>query len=182
MTWLTLAVILLHLTMESAEIYNSAHPAISYSIWSLMKLPYTVALGSVSEGRPDISPNFHHDDDDDIRMTTMSYLGGPWPSSSAPSVDRVQSVSLLESRRKRSSTLRSQRVNSVTIRISMPSSFGFRSWRWYETTIETVAVGIYLYATFVLTSTLFLNADQAIIFSTIMAICLSFVRIFTVLF
>ena len=73
-------------------------------------------------------------------------------------------------------------INSVTGRIAMSSSFGLRIWRWYETIIETVAVGFYLYATFVLTSTLFLNADQAIIFSTIMAICLSIVERLTVLF
>ena len=48
--------------------------------------------------------------------------------------------------------------------------------------IETIAVGIYLYATFVLTSLLFLNADKAIVYATVMAICLSVVRILVVLF
>ena len=72
--------------------------------------------------------------------------------------------------------------NCVTIRMAMPSNFGLRSWRWYEALIETTAVGIYLYATFVLTSLLFLNADKAIIYATVMAICLSVVRILTVLF
>ena len=70
----------------------------------------------------------------------------------------------------------------MTIRIVMPSSFGFRSWKWYETIIETTAVGIYLYATFVLTSLLFLNADKASGYATVMAICLSLVRILVVLF
>ena len=72
--------------------------------------------------------------------------------------------------------------NCVTIRIVMPSNFGFRSWRWYEAIIETIAVGIYLYATFVMTSLLFLNADKAIVYATVMAICLSVVRILVVLF
>ncbi|KAL8983563.1 MAG: hypothetical protein Q9177_004944, partial [Variospora cf. flavescens] len=60
--------------------------------------------------------------------------------------------------------------NCVTIRITMPSSFGLRSWRWYEAAIETMAVGVYLYATFVLTSLLFLNADNAIVYATVMAL------------
>ena len=64
----------------------------------------------------------------------------------------------------------------------MPSSFGFRSWGWYEAIIEAIAVGIYLYATFVLTSLLFLNADKAMMYATTMAICLSVIRILVVLF
>lgn len=173
MIWLLLAVILLHLTMESVEIYSSANPAMSHNIWSLMKLPYIVALGHASEGVP------HHEEE--IGMTSASYFRRTWPST-VPSIERVQRVSLMEPRMERSSASSPQHINSVTIRISMPSSFGFRSWRCYETTIETVAAGVYLYATFVLTSTLFLNADQAMYFSATMAICLSFVRILTVLF
>lgn len=70
----------------------------------------------------------------------------------------------------------------MTIRIAMPSSLGWRSWRSYEAVIGTMAVGVYLYATFVLTSLLFLNADKAIDYATVMAICLSLVRILTVVF
>ena len=83
---------------------------------------------------------------------------------------------------RRSDTSVAYGSNCVTIRVVMPSNFGFRSWRWYEALIETTAVGIYLYATFVLTSLLFLNADKAIVYATVMAICLSVVRILTVLF
>ena len=83
---------------------------------------------------------------------------------------------------KRSASFVPRGSNCVTIRVVMPSNFGFRSWRWYEALIETLAVGIYLYATFVLTSLLFLNADKAIVYATVMAICLSVVRILTVLF
>lgn len=72
--------------------------------------------------------------------------------------------------------------NCVTLRIVMPSSFGFCSWRLYEAIIETTAVGIYLYATFVMTSLVFLNADKAMAYATVMAICLSVVRILVVLF
>ena len=83
---------------------------------------------------------------------------------------------------RRSATSVPRGSNCVTIRVAMPSNFGFRSWRWYEALIETTAVGIYLYATFVLTSLLFLNADKAIVYATVMAICLSAVRILTVVF
>ena len=70
----------------------------------------------------------------------------------------------------------------ITVRIVMPTNYGFRSWRWYEAVIESLAVGIYLYATFVLTSTIFLNADKAITYTTIMTLCLSAVRILTASF
>lgn len=51
------------------------------------------------------------------------------------------------------------------------------SWSWYETIIETLAVGIYLYATLVLTSILFLNGQQAIVYTVVMILSLSVIRI-----
>ena len=48
--------------------------------------------------------------------------------------------------------------------------------------IEAIAVGVYLYAKFLLNTLLFLNADKAIGYATVMALCLSMVRILTVLF
>lgn len=82
----------------------------------------------------------------------------------------------------RANTIATYGKDCVTVRITMHSNFGFRSWRCYETIIECLAVGIYLYATFVLTSTLFLNADHAIEYATVMALCLSGVRILSTLF
>lgn len=55
------------------------------------------------------------------------------------------------------------------------------SWRWFESTIEALAVGVYLYATFVLTSSLFLSGQQAMIYATTMILSLSAIRILEVL-
>jgi hypothetical protein len=51
------------------------------------------------------------------------------------------------------------------------------NWAWFEAAIETLAVGIYLYATFVLTSSLFLSGEQAIIYATVMILSLGAIRI-----
>jgi hypothetical protein len=59
----------------------------------------------------------------------------------------------------------------------MPQEMGIRSWRWYEATIETLAVGVYLYATFVFTSCQFLSGNTGLTFVTITALCSSMVRI-----
>ncbi|KDQ19491.1 hypothetical protein BOTBODRAFT_28066 [Botryobasidium botryosum FD-172 SS1] len=50
-------------------------------------------------------------------------------------------------------------------------------WGWYEAGIESIAVGIYLYATFVLASTLFLTGEQSIEYTTLMVLSLSAIRI-----
>ncbi len=50
-------------------------------------------------------------------------------------------------------------------------------WGWFEAAIETLAVGVYLYATFVLTSLLFLSGEQAIIYATIMVLSLGAIRV-----
>ncbi|KAI5193563.1 hypothetical protein AUEXF2481DRAFT_75934 [Aureobasidium subglaciale EXF-2481] len=70
-----------------------------------------------------------------------------------------------------------QTLHTITLSISMPDETGIRSWKWYEATIETLAVGVYLYATFVLTSTQFLSGNTGLTFVTIMALCSSIVRI-----
>jgi len=54
------------------------------------------------------------------------------------------------------------------------------SWRWFESTIEALAVGVYLYATFVLTSSLFLSGEQAMLYATVMILSLSAIRILEV--
>jgi hypothetical protein len=54
-------------------------------------------------------------------------------------------------------------------------------WAWFEATIETLAVGLYLYATFVLTSSLFFSGEQAIIYATIMVLSLGAIRVFEAL-
>lgn len=67
--------------------------------------------------------------------------------------------------------------SAIILRVTMPSEMGLLSWRWYESILEASAVGIYLYATIVLTSTQFLSGSTGLIFATIMAVCMSLVRI-----
>ncbi|KAI9784390.1 MAG: hypothetical protein M1816_000861 [Peltula sp. TS41687] len=62
----------------------------------------------------------------------------------------------------------------LALRIQMPSEL---HWRWWNTAIQTLAVGIYLYATFVLASMMFLTGNEAIVYTTVMVICLSAIRI-----
>lgn len=175
---------------ESIDIYNPADQSTKYTILGLMLLPYTVMPQQDSNSALPSSPSLPSDgggeeidriSTSDIGIALHSYqseshshrseLGRQASSSSAPEIVRLKSTALLVGRR-----------NCVTIRIVMKSCFGFCSWGCYEAIVETIAVGIYLYATFVLTSLLFLNADKAIIYATIMAICLSVIRILVVLF
>ncbi|KAI9876281.1 MAG: hypothetical protein M1830_006880 [Pleopsidium flavum] len=60
----------------------------------------------------------------------------------------------------------------------------FRSeahWRWWSTAVQAAAVAIYLYATFVLCSVLFLTGNEAIAYAVTMASSLSAIRIMTAL-
>lgn len=176
-----MAIVLLHSMKESKRIYNLADPSVEYSIWGLMALPYTVTLDREFEERPHISAISSHGEEMETIKPSHSRATLPHHGSSDP-ILRRQGSSPLEPVMRRSDTSGPSGSNCVTIRVTMPSNFGFCSWRWYEALIETAAVGIYLYATFVLTSLLFLNAEKAIEYATVMAICLSVVRILTVLF
>lgn len=188
--WLLMALILLYFMMESIHIYNPADRSTKYNILNLMLLPYTVMPQQDSNSALPSSPSLHsYGDGEELDRISTSHIGAPLhhyhsephshrvelrrhaSSSSAPTIVRRNSTALLVGR-----------SNCMTIRIVMPSSFGFRSWGCYEAIIEAIAVGIYLYATFVLTSLLFLNADKAIMYATTMAICLSVIRILVVLF
>ena len=181
MIWLLIAIALLHFMKESIRIYDPADPSVEYSIWGLMALPYTATLNRESGGRPHFSANPSHGEEMENIATSHSEATLPHYDAQDPMIQR-QGPSTPVSIMRGSNTSISPGSNCVTIRVAMPSNFGFRSWRWYEAIIETLAVGIYLYATFVLTSLLFLNADKAIEYATVMAICLSVVRILTVLF
>ena len=188
--WLLIAVILLYFMKASIQIFNPADPSIRYNILGLMALPYTTTPRRHShQAIPNSSSIPSHENEEEmntIHSPHSSALLDPSKASSQPPRNRPQlhasssSTTLLLDRSPTALLVRGS--NCVTIRIVMPSSFGFRSWRWYETIVETLAVGIYLYATFILTSLLFLNADRAIEYATLMALCLSVVRILTVLF
>lgn len=51
------------------------------------------------------------------------------------------------------------------------------AWQYYEAAMEALAVGIYLYATFVLTSSLFVSGSTGIVYMTVMVCCLSAIRV-----
>lgn len=55
------------------------------------------------------------------------------------------------------------------------------AWKYYEAATEAFAVGIYLYATFVLTSSLFVSGSTGIVYMTVMVCCLSAIRLLTAL-
>lgn len=50
-------------------------------------------------------------------------------------------------------------------------------WQWYETGIETMAVGVYLYATIVLGSILFLTGESSIEYVVMLVLSLAVIRI-----
>ncbi|EIM81892.1 uncharacterized protein STEHIDRAFT_124764 [Stereum hirsutum FP-91666 SS1] len=82
-----------------------------------------------------------------------------------------------------------QALNSTTPQSSPPSTpdastlvvrvrmWHVALWGWYEAAIEVLAVGVYLYATIVLSSVLFLSGQQSMIYTVVMVLCLSGVRI-----
>jgi hypothetical protein len=51
------------------------------------------------------------------------------------------------------------------------------AWQYYEAATEALAVGIYLYATFVLTSSLFVSGSTGIVYMTVMVCCLGAIRV-----
>ncbi len=179
---------------ESIHIYNLENPSIKYSIFELMRIPYTITPSDQSSESSNTSDLPHLGEEMRTVSTSTSFAENPQRSrhTSTWPIVATQSQHSQQQRRSspppstpfvtRSNTFVLAGSKCVTIRVVMPSNFGFRSWRWYETIIETVAIGIYLYATFVLTSLLFLNADKAIAYATVLAICLSVARILTVLF
>ncbi|KAL8682714.1 MAG: hypothetical protein Q9224_006748, partial [Gallowayella concinna] len=158
MLWLLIAIVLLSLMKESIDIYNPADLSSKYSILGLMALPYTVIPDyTPEEGPPHRSAYPDDTQEEEMETITPSRSRGRSTSSYDPSsystgqqYEESSSSSLhpVITTVRRSKTVSVPRgSNCVTIRITMPSSFGWRSWRWYEAVIETTAVGVYLYAT-----------------------------------
>lgn len=96
-----------------------------------------------------------------------------WPQQADQNFDRH----LFERRPESTVGAANDGIPKIVIQITMPDDFGLRSWRWYEAFLETIAVGIYLYATFVLTSSLFMSGDMALTYASIVTLCLSGLRI-----
>jgi hypothetical protein len=169
------------LLKEKLTIHNAEDPSIKYSIWKLMTLPYTLDMKPTS-----IPPSARSQ----LPETTKDALAGAQETAAETVRTTTYSVDIVQLDGKdtkrvplaRTETYLGYGEHCITVQIVMPSNFGVRSWRTLETTIEVLAVGIYLYATFVLMSLSFFTAERAIVFATQMAICLSFVRLFGLLF
>ena len=150
--WLILAMSLLWAMASSVNVLyqvDEDSAAISIGLWSLMTLPYKADGVATSHALP----------------TQQSA-----PAGSKLPPQTTSSASL-------KSIATSVRAPTVKISITMPHEHSFRSWRWYEAVLETLAVGIYLYATFVLTSTVFMSGHMALTYAALMTICLSAVRV-----
>jgi hypothetical protein len=177
MIWIIIAVGLLHWMKESAVVFITNDPTRTYSIMQLMALPYRFGPNRFEQSRVESPP--HASRENRFKSAAMSTIE---LASSSNTLQQPNQLELLTTTTNRSNTIATYGQDYVTVRITMHSNFGIRSWRCFEAIIECLAVGIYLYATFVLTSTLFLNADKAIEYATVMALCLSGVRILSVLF
>ncbi|KAI1909912.1 hypothetical protein LOZ12_003907 [Ophidiomyces ophidiicola] len=179
--WLLFAVSLLFIMKEEIVIHNTENPHIRYSIWKLMTLPYTLNMKPTSNTD---SPQTQSLKSTNILLELREGTGPGAIQATICSVDMIQ----LEEKNIKSviPVSRSEKYvskdHSITVEITMPTDFGLRSWRTLETCIEIVAVGVYLYATFTLMSLTFLSSEKAMVFATQMAICLSLVRIFGLLF
>ena len=172
MGWLLIAIFLLHLGKESLQICQTQDPSIEYRLWELIVFPYTFNWKRVS--RPRASPLVLPRDGRRMDATVVSLTEVIQPKD-VSSHDRAPIIHHRD-------TYTVYGSNCITVRITMHSNYGFRSWQWYEAFIESLAVGIYLYATFTLTSILFLNAGRAIIYTTIMTLCLTAIRVLLAVF
>lgn len=162
---------------ESMDVYDGFGHKLNYGVLELLRVPYQFTK---KRYRPDVLPS-----SDEVKPEVGSTLTAV--KQDEPSLNYIHGESPVGSTTSNYLTNRSNTVafyegDYVRVCITMPSIFGFRSWRSYEAIIEALAVGISLYATFVLTSTLFFNAERAIVYSTVMTVCLSAVRILTTLF
>jgi hypothetical protein len=189
MFWLAITLGLLHIMKESAEVFHANTPSQPYSIWKLMTLPYRFGPDRFRkfDTKLDLSPlpsSIYNQGSKSTASVTAVVSSVTQNPSANTQMDHRQPRSLLEptSSMPRSDTIATYGQDYVTVRIVMKSNFGLRSWRCFETCIESLAVGIYLYATFTLTSSLFLNADKAIAYLTILSISLSAIRILEQLF
>lgn len=163
---------------DKLEIHLPHGDAKTLGVWNLFALPYVVTLKGGAQGTTEPSTQSSHEAGVEHAAILNTQMGNDLSRAS----NRQQLASEPRPSMRRSATCVLDDANSVIIRIEMPSNYGIRSWRSYEACIETVAVGIYLYATFVLTSIIFLSADQAISYATVMTICSSGLKFLYMLF
>jgi hypothetical protein len=177
MMWLLVALSFMFLMKESITIHNAEDSSITYSIWRLMTLPYTLQMKPNSKGIPPQLPKTTKDSSSEGTTTETVQV-----ATCSVDIIEVGSKGVERVPISRTETFLSYGEHCITVKVIMPTNFGLRSWRTFEAFIEVMAVGIYLYATFVLMSLVFFTAQRAIVFAIQMSICLSFVRIFGLLF
>ena len=163
--WLLIAVALLHAIAKKIEItYSEDSSNTRRSRVDLLLLPYRRPLviddarNSIQTPAPIPIPKSDARESDGLAIE-----GSPHGSPQSP-VQSISSQVLLEP----------HFVITITMRHE-------NHWGWFEATIETLAVGLYLFATFVLTSSLFLSGEQAIIYATVMVLSLGAIRVFQAL-
>jgi len=175
--WLLVAMLLLHLMKQDMQIlYFDTSPTNpkALNVLQLMVLPYRLP-------RPSALPRAEAQR---LPKQGSSEESKAVTDTNQPSSERttVTSAARNEQTTKATTTFSGYTSPTVVIRIRMPHDFGIRSWRWYEAILEALAVGIYLYATFVLTSVLFMSGEMALDFACVVTLCLSGVRILGTLF
>lgn len=177
--WLVVALILVFLMKESVEVYDGHGRKLDYSMMDLICVPY---VSIPKKSAPPLSIN-NTANESGLATLDIVHTGNTGQSPSPLNPSQAQSRSTPSTQAtSRSDTIQAYNSSYIRVCITMPTNFGFRSWRCYEAVIEPLALGIYLYATFVLTSIVFLNADKAIVYATVMTTCLSAVRVLTTIF
>ncbi|KAL9120449.1 MAG: hypothetical protein Q9187_002996 [Circinaria calcarea] len=155
--WLIIAIALLHVLAESIQItYSEDSPGVRRTRLDLILLSYRAPRAKVStDGALEMAfsqtPRSKVYANTGFNSKLVTYLIIPSPHS--PCKD-------------------SEPHFMLTIKMRTENS-----WGWFESTIEALAVGVYLYATFVVTSSLFLSGSQAILYATAMILSMSAIRV-----
>ncbi len=189
--WLFISIGLLLFFKQSITIrYSEDHDSYTRGFADLFALPYHVSsVKKAGKQSRQASPNDAERDAGDPRDNEPLTKAIATGETKQDFTDR----GLIQRHTQSQKTLGRDRINEgrhvttsisttakgpcFTVNITMPSDHGLFSWRWYEAIIETLAVGIYLYATFVLTSVLFLSGEEGIIYAVVMVLSLAAVRV-----
>ena len=178
LVWLIVALALLALFNPTLHVsFSYDQPGTSRSLISLMLLPYRIrSTPPLSVENPKENPDESANTTEEPRNETRRLK----PSKSWPAAKGHPDFVTPDSPPLRPGDAGDQ--PTFVVRIEMPPETGLRSWRFYEACIETFAVGIYLYATFVLTSTLFLSGEEAITYASVLILSLAAVRLLCLVF
>lgn len=178
--WLAIAVALLRFFSKKIEIsFLSDRPYTGQSNVSLIMLPYrSSARHSLeTELKQGLADGRAREVLTDSQKTRLPKSPRSWPLTNAsPDLASIP----LDGREFHTSD--TTQTATFAVRIEMRSENGLFSWRFYEACIETLAVGLYLYATFVLTSTLFLSGEEAIIYACVLILSMASVRLLSLVF